>query len=189
MRGHSRDELMLRERRQSRPLFSATTSSSSPFSRRQPANSLPQRRRAQNRASQRAYRDRKDRRVKELETELATLAASHEKLEREHSTLCSSHAALVAAEKAWIREKRELLKEERADGGSSSSHSSHSHSDDDSWSCEGQVRSAGSPRQMSSVEMGSNGNFVVKVMICKRCFGENAQVAGLSSSRVQSPRS
>jgi len=132
----------------------------------------PQRRRAQNRASQRAYRDRKDRRVKELETELAALAASHEKLERDHSNLCKSHAALVAAEKALVREKRERLKEERVESSSSPV--------EEGWTCEGQVSCGKTP---SSVEMSPTGNFSVRVVLCKRCYGDDAQVSNLSCGK------
>ncbi|KAI4198575.1 MAG: hypothetical protein LQ346_002728 [Caloplaca aetnensis] len=45
------------------------------------------RRRAQNRASQRAFRERKEKHVQQLEQELGTLEAKHHDLQKSHSNL------------------------------------------------------------------------------------------------------
>ena len=47
----------------------------------------PQRRRAQNRASQRAFRDRKEKHMRELETKLNELSRSYETLQVEYSSV------------------------------------------------------------------------------------------------------
>jgi hypothetical protein len=55
---------------------------------------MKQRRRAQNRASQRAYRDRKDRRMKELEMLVKETGEQNESLKRDHTELCAAHEKL-----------------------------------------------------------------------------------------------
>ena len=69
-------------------------------------NKTLQRRRAQNRDSQRAFRARRERRLKELETKLATLTALHEKLCVAHTALMNS----IVVGEAFVEEGFELLK-------------------------------------------------------------------------------
>ncbi|KAL8709604.1 MAG: hypothetical protein Q9220_005696 [cf. Caloplaca sp. 1 TL-2023] len=54
------------------------------------------RRRAQNRASQRAFRERKEKHVQHLESELSALEAKHSQLQKSHSNLGESNAQLKA---------------------------------------------------------------------------------------------
>lgn len=56
----------------------------------------PQRRRAQNRASQRAFRDRKEKHVQHLETELSNLESKFRELQDSHATLGETNEALKA---------------------------------------------------------------------------------------------
>lgn len=53
-----------------------------------------QRRRAQNRASQRAFRERKEKHVQHLEHELETLEAKHSELQKSHSNLGATNEKL-----------------------------------------------------------------------------------------------
>jgi hypothetical protein len=55
---------------------------------------IKQRRRAQNRASQRAFRDRKEQYVKNLENQLKELGEKYKDLEKSYDDLNSSHDAL-----------------------------------------------------------------------------------------------
>jgi AP-1-like transcription factor len=50
-----------------------------------------QRRRAQNRASQRAYRERRERHVKSLEEKLEVINSQHEELSKEYAQLRIEH--------------------------------------------------------------------------------------------------
>ena len=62
------------------------------------------RRRAQNRASQRAFRERKEKHVQQLEAQLAELEAKHKALARNYSDLVPMHKKL--------KEEAEKMKEE-----------------------------------------------------------------------------
>ena len=57
-----------------------------------------QRRRAQNRASQRAYRERKDQRIKDLEQLLNEARQRNDELEEAYAALYDEHEALKAAQ-------------------------------------------------------------------------------------------
>jgi chromosome segregation ATPase len=57
-------------------------------------NTPSQRRRAQNRASQRAFRERKEKHVQHLEHELEELENKHRTLEKSYTDLGSTHAQL-----------------------------------------------------------------------------------------------
>jgi len=118
------------------------------------------RRRAQNRASQRAYRDRKDRRVKDLEEQLDAMSKKHEKLTEDHATLSAAHEALQKEAEKWKEEK--CMKKE-------------------------------SSRRSSSIVAVSPGSplsdkdptFTVRVMICKKCFGEASGVKCVESGHEE----
>jgi AP-1-like factor len=69
---------------------------------------MKQRRRAQNRASQRAYRARKDRRTQELEIQLKEMGDQNESLKRDHAELCAAHEKLQREQSRW-RTLRTLL--------------------------------------------------------------------------------
>jgi predicted RNase H-like nuclease (RuvC/YqgF family) len=58
------------------------------------ANDIPQRRRAQNRASQRAFRDRKEKRMKEMDETLTELQGQHSELTRSYESLQAEYAAV-----------------------------------------------------------------------------------------------
>lgn len=77
--------------------------------------SLLQRRRAQNRASQRAFRERKEKHVQHLENELETLESKHTSLEKSYSECEGSRAQLQRE----CNELREELARLRGAGGSS----------------------------------------------------------------------
>jgi hypothetical protein len=62
------------------------------------ADCFPQRRRAQNRASQRAYRERKDQRIKDLETMLNDAKSRNEVLTQAYATLHSEYIALKSSQ-------------------------------------------------------------------------------------------
>ncbi|KAI4281595.1 MAG: hypothetical protein L6R38_003573 [Xanthoria sp. 2 TBL-2021] len=65
-----------------------------------------QRRRAQNRASQRAFRDRKEKHVQHLETELSNLESKFRDLKNSHTTLGETNEAL----KSEVEQLREEIK-------------------------------------------------------------------------------
>ena len=81
--------------------------------RRRPSNTLQDkeatsnmriRRRAQNRASQRAFRERKEKHVQQLEAQMAELEAKHKALARNYTDLVPIHKQL--------KEEAEKMKEE-----------------------------------------------------------------------------
>lgn len=72
--------------------------------RRSPSANPDQRRRAQNRASQRAFRERKEKHVQHLEHELEELETKHQNLSRSYSDLDSTHAKLKQEVKQLRRE-------------------------------------------------------------------------------------
>jgi len=111
------------------------------------------RRRAQNRASQRAYRDRKDRRVKDLEEQLEDLERRHAKLSKDHEELCIAHAEL---------KERLKQKDEKTESNDSFETTCFAISTPNS--------TGSSPRETS---------FTVKVAICKRCFGDASGIASI----------
>lgn len=55
---------------------------------------IPQRRRAQNRAAQRAFRERKEKHARDLEAQLAVLTDKYNKLESSHSELNAAYGKL-----------------------------------------------------------------------------------------------
>ena len=59
-----------------------------------PLTPCQQRRRAQNRASQRAFRERKEKHVQQLERQLEELEAKHRTLTQSYTTLDSTHGQL-----------------------------------------------------------------------------------------------
>jgi hypothetical protein len=61
-----------------------------------------QKRRAQNRVAQCAYRDRRDQHVRTLETQFEEMAKQNEELTREHKALCCAHEKLKAEQEQWI---------------------------------------------------------------------------------------
>ncbi|KAI4124982.1 MAG: hypothetical protein LQ338_004532 [Usnochroma carphineum] len=61
---------------------------------RQAISNMRIRRRAQNRASQRAFRERKEKHVQHLEHELETLEAKHRELQKSHSNLGDTNGKL-----------------------------------------------------------------------------------------------
>lgn len=61
-------------------------------------SSLPQRRRAQNRASQRAYRERKDQRIKDLEHLLEVAQQRTDVLSQAYAALHSEYVTLKASQ-------------------------------------------------------------------------------------------
>jgi len=111
------------------------------------------RRRAQNRASQRAYRDRKDRRVKELETQLEEMGEQNETLRRDHAELCAAHEKLKEEQTRW-REGNEGL----------------GYEDAQLWRTETCLSPLLGKNAKELIDKG----LMVKVMICKRCFGNGA---------------
>jgi len=80
-----------------------------------------QRRRAQNRASQRAFRDRKEKHMRDLEQRLAELEGRHSDLSRSYESLQLEYTS--------VKQELEKLRKEsaRSEGGSTSS-SRHHHS-------------------------------------------------------------
>lgn len=77
------------------------------------------RRRAQNRASQRAFRDRKEKHMRDLEQRLAELEGRHTDLSRSYESLQLEYTS--------VKQELERLRKDK-DGGSSSSSSRHYHS-------------------------------------------------------------
>ncbi|KAI9803063.1 MAG: hypothetical protein M1833_001133 [Piccolia ochrophora] len=73
------------------------------------------RRRAQNRASQRAFRDRKEKHVKDLETRLEELEAKHQTLEQRYSDLRKEHSR-VKEEMEKMSTENEVLQNSSEDG-------------------------------------------------------------------------
>ena len=71
--------------------------------------SLFQRRRAQNRASQRAFRERKEKHVQELEQQLETLEAKHRALAESHQRLGRTNHDLQQ-EAQQLRDELKALK-------------------------------------------------------------------------------
>lgn len=71
-----------------------------------------QRRRAQNRASQRAFRERKEKHVQHLEHELEELENKHRTLEKSYTDLDSTHAQLKQEVKQ-LRSELESVKSSR----------------------------------------------------------------------------
>jgi hypothetical protein len=61
-------------------------------------DTFPQRRRAQNRASQRAYRERKDQRIKDLEQMLNDAKQRNEVLSQAYAALHAEYVALRASQ-------------------------------------------------------------------------------------------
>jgi AP-1-like transcription factor len=81
-----------------------------------------QRRRAQNRASQRAFRDRKEKHMRELEQRLAELEGRHTELSRSYDSL--------QVEYTNVKQELERLRKENARLEGSSSSSRHYHAKD-----------------------------------------------------------
>ena len=75
-------------------------------------NLSPQRRRAQNRASQRAFRERKEKHVQHLEQELETLETKHRTLTKSYTELDSTHA-ILKQEVQQLRSELQNLKSSR----------------------------------------------------------------------------
>ena len=75
---------------------------------------MKQRRRAQNRASQQAYRDRKDCWMKELEMQVKETGDQNESLKRDHAKLCAAHEKLKGEQARW-REGKEALENNEAE--------------------------------------------------------------------------
>ena len=73
---------------------------------------LDQRRRAQNRASQRAFRERKEKHVQHLEHELEELETKHQNLSRSYTDLDSRHGKLKQEVKQ-LRSELESVKSSR----------------------------------------------------------------------------
>lgn len=71
-----------------------------------------QRRRAQNRASQRAFRERKEKHVQHLEHELEELEAKHQNLSRSYTDLDSTYGKLKQEVKQ-LRNELESVKSSR----------------------------------------------------------------------------
>ena len=71
-----------------------------------------QRRRAQNRASQRAFRERKEKHVQHLEHELEELETKHQDLSRSYTDLDRTHAKLKQEVKQ-LRSELESVKSSR----------------------------------------------------------------------------
>jgi AP-1-like factor len=88
---------------------------------------IHQRRRAQNRASQRAFRDRKEKRMKEINEKLAELQGEHSDLTRSYETL--------QAEYAMVKQELEALR--RTYESVSPEFSSHVASELGTWQCWG----------------------------------------------------
>ena len=63
------------------------------------ANTRSQRRRAQNRASQRAYRERKDQRIKDLETMLTDAKQRNDVLSQAYATLHAEYVQLRTSQR------------------------------------------------------------------------------------------
>jgi hypothetical protein len=127
------------------------------------ANPAPQKRRAQNRASQRAYRDRRDQHVRELETQYEEMARRNEELTREHEALCAAHEKLKAEQEQWRAETSA-----RAAGAARF----ESGEEELQWraeACLNQMLGAGGGRE--GEEGGAFAGLVVKIEVCKRCFG------------------
>ncbi len=76
---------------------------------------VEQRRRAQNRASQRAFRDRKEQHVKNLESELKELGGKYKDLEKSYDSLNSSHNSLKTEMKRLTTEN-EVLRSTHREG-------------------------------------------------------------------------
>ena len=75
-------------------------------------SNLCQRRRAQNRASQRAFRERKEKHVQHLEHELEELETKHQNLSRSYTDLDRTHAQLKQEVKQ-LRSELESVKSSR----------------------------------------------------------------------------
>jgi hypothetical protein len=93
--------------------------------KKDPSAAVLQRRRAQNRASQRAYRDRKDKRVKDLEEQIDAMSAKNTALQAQLDAVLAEVEALrkEKAELAEWKSEREmneveksLLEKEKAEG-------------------------------------------------------------------------
>ncbi|KAI9055763.1 hypothetical protein LZ554_000704 [Drepanopeziza brunnea f. sp. 'monogermtubi'] len=83
------------------------------------------RRRAQNRASQRAFRDRKEKHMRELEQRLG-------ELEGRHSDLARSYASLQL-EYANVKQELDMMRQDGGGGGGSSGHGSCSNQPSRKW--------------------------------------------------------
>ncbi len=70
------------------------------------------RRRAQNRASQRAFRERKEKHVQHLEAELSELESKHRTLAKSYTDLDSTHA-LLKREVRQLKSELESVKSSR----------------------------------------------------------------------------
>lgn len=68
-----------------------------------------QRRRAQNRAAQRAFRERKEKRAKDIEVQLVTLTERYRLLESSHAELSASYEKMRKAMEVLTRGDREKL--------------------------------------------------------------------------------
>ena len=86
-------------------------SAAKPECRRLHSN-LGQRRRAQNRASQRAFRERKEKHVQHLEHELEELETKHQNLSQSYTDLDRTHAKLKQEVKQ-LRSELESVKSSR----------------------------------------------------------------------------
>lgn len=69
----------------------------------------PQRRRAQNRASQRAYRERKDQRIKDLETLLGEAKQKNDVLSQAYTTLEAEYVKLKSEQDTTLQYQNETL--------------------------------------------------------------------------------
>jgi hypothetical protein len=74
----------------------------------QTSTNSQQRRRAQNRASQRAYRERRGRHVKSLEERLENMASQHEFLFKEYAQLCAEHERVLEDAAQWKADLTEV---------------------------------------------------------------------------------
>jgi len=97
------------------PLYSPRSSVSMPISHPQPEKShaTSGRRRAQNRAAQRAFRERKEKHARDLESQLSELTLKYRSLE-------TSHSELTAAYEKLQKTLEILTQKEEAEGGSRS---------------------------------------------------------------------
>jgi hypothetical protein len=106
--------------------------------------------------------------VRELETQYEETARQNEELKREHEALCAAHEKLKAERELWTAEKSRQVKE--GEGSESINGEEELH-----WRAEACLS------QMLGVGAGSDGDggkfggLVVKVVVCKRCFGPQVQ--------------
>jgi AP-1-like factor len=86
---------------------------------------LHQRRRAQNRASQRAFRDRKEKHMRDLEQRLGELEGRHNDLSRSYESLQVEYSS--------VKQELDRLRKEKGDASSTNSPESVGNSDQKVW--------------------------------------------------------